>query len=131
MADVPTIRNSYFFPFNLNFILSLSRVNSIGELAGMIACSEGFGCRTSYSVVAVRTRYCWQTMAVEDFFPLFFDPQSTDFSETIVPGIGASPAKQTEPQKIVAASVKALILIRLLLPFLNLFEAAFEILANG
>jgi hypothetical protein len=40
------------------------------------------------------------------FFPLFFVPHSTDFSEMIVPAVGVLAAKDAKPQRIVAASAK-------------------------
>ena len=45
-AASETTRYSYDLPFALNFILSLSSVNSMGVLMGIKALSEGFSCRT-------------------------------------------------------------------------------------
>jgi hypothetical protein len=108
-------------------------VNSIGELAGMMAWSDGFGWRISYSVVVVRTRYPWQTMAVEDFFPLFFVPQFDGLlgddcarhgglrSETYQAAENCGCERQRANPRLHLSSPSQL----------SLFEAVLEILANG
>jgi len=81
----------------------------MGELAGMMVWLDCLGWRISYSVVAVCTTYCWHNTAVEDstvFFPLFFVPHSTDFSEMIVPVSGLLAGKDGASETAIAASTK-------------------------
>jgi hypothetical protein len=81
-----TTMYSYFFPLALNFILSLSRVNSMLVFTGISALSAGFSWRTWYSVVSLRTTYSWQRTSVVYFLFLICEPQATEFSEIMVPG---------------------------------------------
>jgi len=51
-----------------------------------------------YSVVAVRTTYCWHTNTVDFLFPSILVPQSTDCKEMMVAATGFCAAMRRKEQ---------------------------------
>ena len=82
-----TTRYSYFFPFNVNFILSLSSTKLVYLFTGNSFLEASLACRTWYSTVEVWITYSQQSRSSVFLWPFFCDPQSTDFSETTVPSM--------------------------------------------
>src|SRR6516162_7193767 len=57
-----------------------------------MAWSFCFCCLMWYSVDVVLTTYSWHIRSICSLCPCFFVPQSTEFSETILPLCGGAPA---------------------------------------